>query len=200
MIFQDRALKTLVVIAHPLKDSLCQHLAAKTIEQLKSKGHQVTVKDLYQEQFNPVLSETERQSYFDDKFYDTHSHLDIEQLKDTQSLILIFPTWWFGLPAILKGWIDRVWAPGHAYDHADDYGPIKPLLDNLKEMKVITTLGAPRWVDYLVLRRPVMKALKYGVRGACAKNCSFKMLSLYGSESLTEKKIIKFVNKIEKAL
>jgi len=187
----------LVVLAHPIKDSLCNYLAEKTINHMEAKGYKVTVKDLYEENFNPVLTEDERQSYYESHFDEKQVQLDISQLKEAGSLVLIFPTWWFGFPAILKGWFDRVWAPGHAYEHASDFGPIKQCLSNLKEMRVITTLGSPWWVDFFVLRKPVKRVLKIALLGTCAKNCDFKMLSLYKSESLTDSKIKNFVNKIE---
>lgn len=187
----------LVVLAHPLENSLCKHLANKTISHLKKQGYQVSVKDLYEEGFNPVLSKPERESYYKDQFYQQDISSDIAQLKQVESLVLIFPTWWFGFPAILKGWFDRVWAPGHAYEHASDYGPIKQSLGNLKEMKVITTLGSPWWVDTFILRKPVKKVLKIALLGACASNCKFKMLSLYESEKLTKTNIDKFIGKIE---
>ena len=187
----------LVVIAHPLENSLCKHLASETIEHLKLQGYNLTIKDLYAESFNPVLTPSERASYYQAPFDSQALKDDIEQLKSAESLVLIFPTWWFGFPAILKGWFDRVWAPGHAYDHASDFGPIKQGLDNLKEMKVVTTLGSPWWVDAFVLRRPVRKVLKLALLGACASNCKFKMLSLYESEKLTKEKVDKFIRKIE---
>lgn len=187
----------LVVLAHPLENSLCKHLANKTIDHLEKQGYQVTVKDLYAENFNPVLSKPERDSYYKEQFDDLQLKSDITQLKQAESLVLIFPTWWFGFPAILKGWFDRVWAPGHAYEHASDYGPIKQCLSNLKEMKVVTTLGSPWWVDTFILRKPVKKVLKLALLGACATNCKFKMLSLYKSEKLTDLKIDKFISKIE---
>lgn len=190
----------LVVIAHPLENSLCKYLAKKTIAHLEAKGYKVTVKDLYSEGFDPVLTKDERKSYYQNSFDKTKLQSDIAQLKEVESLVLIFPTWWFSFPAILKGWFDRVWAPGHAYEHASDFGPIKQCLENLKEMKVITTLGSPWWIDFFILRKPVKKVLKIALLGACAKNCDFKMLSLYRSESLTESKIKKFVNKIEAKL
>ncbi|WP_261841460.1 NAD(P)H-dependent oxidoreductase [Aliamphritea ceti] len=187
----------LVVVAHPLENSLCKYLTEKTITHLKKKGYQVTVKDLYNEGFNPVLSKAERESYYQNMFDDHQVNSDIKQLKQVECLVLIFPTWWFSFPAILKGWFDRVWAPGHAYEHASDYGPIKQCLNNLKEMKVITTLGSPWWVDAFVLRKPVKKILKLALLGACATNCKFKMLSLYNSEKLSKEKINKFVDRIE---
>jgi len=187
----------LVVIAHPLESSLCHYLSEKTISHMKDKGYKVTVKKLYQEKFDPVLTQQERTSYYDGPFDDSQVQAEISQLKETESLILIFPTWWFGFPAILKGWFDRVWAPGHAYEHASDFGPIKQCLGNLKEMKVITTLGSPWWVDFFILRKPVKKVLKIALLGACTKNCRFKMLSLYRSESLNKVKIERFIKKIK---
>jgi len=124
-------MKCLVVLAHPLENSLCKHISDNAIAHLKSLGHSVTVKDLYQERFNPVLTKNERTSYYDE-FYDNDIAADIRQLQQTESLILIFPTWWFNFPAVLKGWFDRVWAPGFAYHHATDFGPIKYGLGNLK--------------------------------------------------------------------
>jgi len=194
---QGYIVNCLVVIAHPLESSLCKHLANKTIEHLKKKGYRVTVKDLYKDGFDPVLSSSERKSYYTDSFDDEQLSTDIEQLKQAESLVLIFPTWWFSFPAILKGWFDRVWAPGHVYDHASDFGPIKQRLDNLKEMKVITTLGSPWWVDTFILRKPVKKVLKTALLGCCATNCRFKMLTLYKTEKLSTAKIEKFVAKIE---
>ncbi|KKJ78732.1 NAD(P)H dehydrogenase [Kiloniella litopenaei] len=191
-------MKCLVVIAHPLEDSLCKHLAKETIAHLKAKGYEIKVKDLYAENFAPALSPAERQSYFTENFDSSALELDLAQLKETQSLVLIFPTWWFSFPAILKGWFDRVWAPGHAYDHADNNKAILPKLDNLIEMKVITTLGSPRWVDLLVLRQPVRRVLKTAIRGTCAPKCRFQMLSLYDSESLSKEKVDRFIGKIRK--
>jgi len=189
--------KCLVVIAHPLEDSLCKYLASETIAHLNAKDYEITVKDLYAENFAPPLTHAERKSYFTEEFDGRALEQDLTQLKETQSLVLIFPTWWFGFPAILKGWFDRVWAPGYAYDHAENNRAILPKLDNLVEMKVITTLGSPRWVDLLILRQPVRRVLKTAIRGTCAPQCRFQMLSLYGSESLSKEKVDRFIRKIK---
>lgn len=155
-----------MVIAHPLEDSLCHYLASQTIEHLTSKGYQITLLDLYKNSFEPALTQQERKSYYQANFYDALLEKEIEQLKQAEALVLVFPTWWFGFPAILKGWFDRVWAPGHAYNHASDLGAIAPRLDNLKEVKVITTLGSPWWVDKFVLRQPVKRVLRIALLSA----------------------------------
>lgn len=190
-------MKCLVVIAHPLQNSLCRHFCDETVKHLTEKGYEITLLNLYEAGFDPVLTVTERQSYYAETFNDSQVTQEIQLLRDAESLVLIFPTWWFGFPAILKGWFDRVWAPGVAYDHANDLGAIQPRLNSLKEVKIITTLGSPWWVDLFILRQPVKKVLKIALLGACTKNCKFQMLSFYKSENATQSRVDAFVQKIK---
>ena len=83
-------MKCLVVVAHPLEDSLCNELAEKTVHHLKDKGYSVSVKNLYAEEFDPVLTGPERASYYKSPFYQENVKNDIEQLKQSESLVLIF--------------------------------------------------------------------------------------------------------------
>jgi putative NADPH-quinone reductase len=105
----------LVVIAHPLHDSLCRTLAQTAVDTLESAGHQVQVEDLYATAFAPVLTEAERRSYYAPRFDAAQVQAQLRRLQAAEVLVLVFPTWWFGFPGILKGWFDRVWAPGHVY-------------------------------------------------------------------------------------
>jgi NAD(P)H dehydrogenase (quinone) len=114
--------------------------------------------------------------------------------------VLCFPTWWFGFPAILKGWFDRVWMPGAAFDHATDLGAIKPRLTQLKRVMVITSLGSPWWVDQLIMRQPVKRILKTAILGTCAPQAQFEMLSIYSSEKLSQEKVTRFQKKITSRL
>lgn len=193
-------MKCLVVIAHPLTDSLCHTLARTAIDTLSAQGHEVQIEDLYQTGFSPALTVSERQSYYEAPFNSDAIQPRIAQLLDAEAIVLVFPTWWFGFPAILKGWFDRVWAPGVAYDHASDLGPIKPRLRNLRRMIAITTLGSPWWVDILVLRQPVKRVLKIALLGACARGCRLEMLSLYKAESLASSKVGRFCSRIRATL
>ena len=177
-------MKCLIVTAHPLSECLCAFLARETAGALESGGHDVTVEDLYQARFEPALTPAERQSYYSGKYDDSAVKRHTHRLLETEALVLVFPTWWFGFPAILKGWFDRVWGPGIAYDHAGDFGPITPRLRNLRRLLAITTLGAPGWVDYLIMRRPLRRILKTAILSACAPDCKFQMLSLYKCEKL----------------
>jgi putative NADPH-quinone reductase len=193
-------MKCLVVTAHPLAESLCRQLTEHVVNTLTAMDHEALVEDLYAEGFEPALTAAERASYYSD-FYDfSNVSQQVERLKQAEALVLLFPTWWFSFPAMLKGWFDRVWGPGIAYDHADDFGPIKPRLDNLRKVLVITTLGAPWWVDRFIMLQPVKRVLKVALLGACTRKSTLKYLSLYSSEKLDEARIAKFKKKIDRAL
>ncbi len=193
-------MKCLVVTTHPLPNSLCRLLTDQVVSKLNVMGHEVIIEDLYDQNFDPALSAKERKSYYSDKYELSNVADQIDRLQEAEALILLFPTWWFSFPAMLKGWFDRVWGPGVAYDHASDFGPIKPRLDNLKKVLVITTLGSPWWVDKLLMRQPVKKVLKMALLGTCAPKSKLKFLSLYNSEKLDDQKVEKFSKKIELTL
>lgn len=193
-------MKCPVVVAHPDAASLCHSVAQSTIRALADAGHQVEVEDLYQAGFPPSMTPAERQSYYLAPFDASLVKEQIGRLLDAEALVLVFPTWWFGFPAILKGWFDRVWAPGVAYDHGAELGPIRPRLDRLRQALVVTSLGSPWWVDRLVLRQPVRRILRTALLGTCARACRFEMMSLYKAERLSAGKVQAFRARLGKTL
>lgn len=193
-------MKCLVVKAHPLSESLCSSMTQRIASVLREAGHEVTVEDLYAEGFDAALTQAERAGYYTGAYPTQQVAVQVGRLLAAEAVVLVFPTWWFGFPAILKGWFDRVWGPGVAYDHASEFGPIKPRLGNLRRLLAITSLGAPWWVDRLVMRQPVKRVLKTAIVGACAPQCRFQMLSLYKSERLTTAHVDKFALRVERAL
>lgn len=193
-------MKCLIVVAHPLSDSLCRYLGDHIAARLKDLGHEVVEEDLYEAGFDPVLTNQERASYYSGAYDASGVSEQVLHLKEADALVLVYPTWWFSFPAILKGWFDRVWGPGVAYDHADDLGPIKPRLEGLRKVLVVTTLGAPWWVDRLVMWQPVKRVVKYALLGACARNNRLSYLSLYKSENADEIQVKGFVRRIEGVL
>lgn len=142
------------------------------------------------------MREDERATHYLPDYNLSQVERDVALLRDAEMLLLVFPTWWFGLPAMLKGWIDRVFAPGVAFAQAPDFGPIKPLLTNLRQVVAITTLGSPWWIDWLVLRRPVRRQLKWGVFKACAPSARFEMLSFYGADKPGTERVDAFARRI----
>ncbi|WGW02279.1 NAD(P)H-dependent oxidoreductase [Tropicibacter oceani] len=192
-------MKTLIVTAHPLADSLCQHLGGFVAEQLADKGHEVTLCDLYASGFQPALTKAERRGYHTGPSGTPPAAMAAD-LAQAEQLVLVFPTWWFGVPAILKGWFDRIWAPGVAFDHSSGFGPITPRLLALKRVVVVTTLGSPWWVDWLVLRRPVKRVIKHALIGPCTKGCRLSFVSLYQAETVAPARLARFKARIARAL
>lgn len=173
-------MRALLVLAHPLNDSLCAYLAREAEAALLARGIAVDVLDLYAEGFAPALTADERRAYYAVPQPDAEIVALQARLAAADALVLVFPTWWFSMPAMLKGWFDRVWSPGFAFSSGT---PIQPLLTGLKSCLVITTLGSPWWVDRLVMRRPVRRVLKTALLGACAPKARFAMLSLPSAEA-----------------
>jgi NAD(P)H dehydrogenase (quinone) len=101
------AMNCLLVIAHPLPQSLCTTLAAQAADTLRAAGHAVQIEDLYASGFAPALTPAERASYYAGPYDARAVQAQIDRLLWAQGLVLLFPTWWFGMPAMLKGWFDR---------------------------------------------------------------------------------------------
>lgn len=100
-------MKCLFIVAHPIADSLCHSLAQSAIQALTEAAHEVEVEDLYKSEFAPSITVRERQTYYAPAFDASSVQARAERLLAAEALVLVFPTWWFGFPAILKGWFDR---------------------------------------------------------------------------------------------
>jgi putative NADPH-quinone reductase len=176
--------RVLLVLAHPLPNSLCATLAQTARDQLSAP--ELRFVDLYAQDFDPRLSAAERSTYYRPRDSEFLAQ-DCADLAWAEVLVLVFPTWWFGFPAILKGWFDRVWAPGVAFDHAADLSSITAKL-KLKRVVAITTLGSPWWAD-LALFYPVRRVLKYAILRACAPQAKLSWISIYKAEKLSQQQV-----------
>jgi len=109
-------MQVLIVMAHPRPDSLTAQIAKAVIEGLQAAGHETELADLYAEGFDPlILPADEPDQTTDNKIYSEAVQSEIERLERNQGIILVFPIWWWSFPAMLKGWIDRVWNKDVAY-------------------------------------------------------------------------------------
>lgn len=132
-------MKHLVIVAHPRINSLTMRLAQAYVEELAARGHQHTLHDLYRMEFDPVLTNAE--------IAQTHGAaappevLQAQQdIQAAEAVTVIYPLWWLSMPAILKGYIDRVFARGFAYESRQ--GHVHGLLAG-KKCVLVTLSGAP---------------------------------------------------------
>src|SRR5204862_20271 len=148
------------------------------VARLHAAGHEVDHCDLYAEGFDPVLTAPERRAYNTPTPDLAAVAAHIARLRAAEALVLCFPTWWYGMPAILKGWFDRVWTNGVAFTLPEGGGAIRPALRNIRKFAVVTTYGSPWWLMNLVLRAPIRAVLIGGLRRLCAPDCRWIFLAL----------------------
>ena len=193
-------MRFLVIFAHPLRESFAASAADTVTETLKSRGHTVDFLDLYAEDFDPRLTVAERASYMTDHFDRSAVDQHIKRLQAADGLILVFPQWWFNLPAILKGYFDRVFAPGVAFKLDPEGGRLIPELTNIRHFWVVTTTGSPWWIVHLYMGNPVKRLLKRGVAAFCSKGLDFRMLSLHDMDRATDEKRKSFLERVRRAV
>jgi len=188
-------MRVLVVFSHPLEDSYGAALRDVVIQSLKEGGHTVDLCDLYREAFDPVLSVRERRMYRDaaSNADDVIEH--VQRLRRAEGVVFVFPSWWYGMPAILKGYFDRVWLPGVAFD----FGPqaIVPLLTNIRLFGAVTTTGAPEWFTRFYVGNPSRKVMMRGLaRLMVARDAERIWLALYGMEKVSAVTRAAFIERV----
>lgn len=109
-------MKILLVIAHGRQESLTHTAAEAFADGARAEGHEVEVADLVAEGFDPVLRAEDEPDWNNPaKAYSASVQSEMERIERNQATVIFFPVWWWSMPAVLKGWIDRVWNHGWAY-------------------------------------------------------------------------------------
>ena len=190
-------MRVLVIFAHPLGDSYAATLRDTVVAALEAGAHSVDLCDLYQEDFDPILSAQEWRDYENTSENTRAVSRHVERLRHAEGIIFVFPSWWYGMPAILKGYFDRVWLPGVAFE----FGPqaIRPLLMSIRMFGVVTTTGAPEWFTRIYMGNPSRKVLMRGLaRLVVAPRAERFWLALYGMENATDAKRTEFIEQVRK--
>ena len=152
-----------IVFNHPYDGSFCQAMLMAVTRGLKRAGHSVDLIHLDREGFDPVMTAADLKAFRDRAAIDPQVLAYKERLARANHLIFIFPIWWELMPALTKGFIDKVIFPGVAYDHTDNIlPPMRPLWGNLKGVTVMTTMNTPGWLYSLLFGNAVKKALILG--------------------------------------
>jgi len=150
----------LVVYAHPNPNSFNHAILETVVATLQEKGHEVFVRDLYSIGLDPVLT-------FDGKG-EVSSEVKAEQdyIRKADVITFIYPIWWTGMPAILKGYVDRVYTYGFAYQYNGE-GGLDKLLTGKKGL-IINTHGTPKDIyDSIGMTEALKKTSTTGVFEFC---------------------------------
>ncbi len=178
-------MNTLIVIAHPNASSFNHALLDRVLQGLADAGHEVRVKDLYADNFCPVLQGDELSQM---QQGETPEYILTEQADVlwAESLIFIYPLWWFGPPAILKGWFDSVLSYGFAFKHHD--GELCGLFPHSKALVIITAGSSEDWFEQQNSLDIIYRPVTQGTLEFCGvSNVSSQVFFNLGAKTETER-------------
>jgi NAD(P)H dehydrogenase (quinone) len=189
-------MRAVVIVANPNPESFSHAIAARVRQGLEASGHQVVVHDLYAEGFRAAMSAAEREAYHgDDPVLDPLVAEHIADLKAAHTLVFIYPTWWSSVPAVLKGWFERVMVPGVGFVF-NDQQKVRPGLTNVKRLVGITTYGSP-WRYIKTINDNGRRTIKRALRLSTGWGTRSTWLPLYGMDTLSAAKRQQFLAKVE---
>lgn len=193
-------MRALVIYSHPKEGSFNAAIRDLVLGKLAEVGAEVRLIDLYKDGFHPVLSADELDIYEDTSCNCDPVAQHVEALQWCDTLIFVYPTWWYGLPAMLKGWLDRVLVPGVAFLMPDQQNTdIRPGLTNVTRLAIFTTCGASWWLTRLI-GAPGRRTLQRGVRLICAKGCKTTYAAHHSMDSSTPESRAKHLGQVSRKM
>ena len=189
-------MRVLVLFAHPVATSFGSSLHARVVRTLRARGHEVDDCDLNAEGFDPVMTEEDRLDYYDIPGNRRRVGPYVERLLKSEALVFSFPVWNMGFPAILKGFVDKVFLPGVSFNLKDD-GTYVPCLHNIKRLGAVCTYGGARWMTFL-MGDPPRRFLKRSMRLNCAPGARCDYLACYDMDHTTPERRIRFLEEVER--
>ena len=181
----------LVINGHPDKESFCSALAERYKKGATAAGATCKLINLIDLDFNPILTYGYRKI----------SILEPDLIKVQQDivaanhLVFVYPTWWGTYPALLKGFLDRVFLPGFAFKYHLN-GPFWDKLLKGKVARLIVTMDSPTWYNFLVYRSPGHNSMKRAILEFCGVK-AVRITSFAPMRSSSDKKRKQWLNEVE---
>ena len=189
-----------VIVAHPNPDAFTHELGRRAAAGLGAAGYDVTHVDLAAVGFRAAMSPAEREAYHtDDPIVDDVVREQAALVASCHTLVYVYPTWWGGLPALLKGWFDRVLVPGVGFRFDERSGKVRPGLTGVRRIVGVSTYGSPRWYVKLVHdngRRTLTRTL----RMSCGPRVRSTWMALYGIDTTTHDERAEFASRVERRM
>ena len=189
-------MRVLVLFAHPVETSFAAGLHTTVVETLRACGHAVDDCDLNAEGFDPVMTREDRVAYYDTAVNRRGVAPYVERLLKADALVFSFPVWNMGFPAILKGFVDRVFLPGVSFNLSGD-GAYVPSLHNIRRLGAVCTYGGNRLTTYL-MGDPPRRFMKRTLRLTCAPGAPCDYLAHYDMDHTTLPRRIHFLKMVER--
>lgn len=193
-------MRALIVYAHPCAESYNNAVLETVQDALKAANAEYRVIDLYAERFDPTLTLQDWSDYEDTSCNTDRVACHVESLAWCDALLFIYPTWWFGQPAMLKGWLDRVLVPGVAFTMPTDDDPgFGRTLTHIKRLGAFTTCGASWWMTKFV-GSPGKRILMRGLRALCHPRAKTLFAAHYKMDSSTPASRARHLKKVKRKM
>jgi NAD(P)H dehydrogenase (quinone) len=178
-------MRVLVVYAHPYKKSFNYKVLKNVVAGLKSAKNDVKIKNLYEEAFDPVLSEKDL-AMLQTGVVPPRIQQEQDALSWAEGVIFIYPLWWLGTPAILKGWFDCTLTYGYAFNHSQ--GDLQGLLPHKKALVIISAGNKEEWFKSHNAQDIIHRPVTQGTLAFCGiKNIDLNVLYDTSAQSDTER-------------
>jgi NAD(P)H dehydrogenase (quinone) len=188
-------MNVLVIYAHPVEDSFVAAAHRIVVEALTAKGHAVVDLDLYAEGFDPVMGREERLRYHDTTVNQAPLKRYLDMLAAAEGIVFVYPVWSFGVPAILKGFLDRCLMPGFAWDFTPD-NLIEHKLTNIKTLTAVATYGRPWWTVKVKIGDLPKKQIMSYFGMYCAPGAAKRYLAHYHINRSTDASRAAFLERV----
>ena len=182
-----------VVLGHPSADSYCAAIFERIILALESQStHTVTAIRLAEEKFATAMSTAERVAYeTSTPLINDETKRHAEVLLQAEALIFVYPTWWSGLPAQLKGWLERVFVLGVAF-RFNKNSKIRPNLQNVRHIIGVSTYGSP-WRYVKLVNDNGRRTLTRAIRMSTGLRTRTMWCGIYALDTCTQQQREKFI-------
>lgn len=190
-------MRVAIIFNHPYEGSYCNAILETVSKGLHKANHEIDLIHLDNDQFNPVMTSSDLKAFRDKSPVDPKVLEYKEKLEKADHLIFIFPIWWELMPAMTKGFIDKVIFPGVAYDYTNKENTrMKPLFNKIKGVTVITTMNTPKLLYRLFFGNAIKKALILGTFWKIGYK-NRKWISFNNVKKVSQEKRIKWLEGLE---
>jgi NAD(P)H dehydrogenase (quinone) len=188
-------MRVLVLYAHPVETSFSAALHRQVVDSLRGRGHDVDDCDLNIEGFDPVMSRQQRLDYHNTAINRASVAPYVDRLLAAEAIVFVFPVWNYGFPAIMKGFVDKVFLPGVSFVLGDD-GSYTSTLRHVKKLGAVCTYGGGR-LRTILMGDPPRRVVKRSLRGLLGLKATCDYLAHYDMNHTSPERRQRFIGEVK---
>jgi putative NADPH-quinone reductase len=191
--------RVVVVFAHPGVDSFGRAICDTVVRSAEAAGHEVRELDLYRLGFRAEMTADERRAYHDRQpIIDAALQPHVDAVRWAEALVFVYPTWWSSMPAIMKGWLERVMVPGVGFVF-DETGRVRPGMHHVRRIAGFSTYGGS-WLTTRLVNDNGRRILMRALRISTGLRTRSTWRALYGMDDATDAERAAFLRRCERAV